>query len=95
MLISACGLICDECQFFNKPCKGCYKVGGKTFWAQEAIPAKICPLFNCAVHELKLSNCGECHQLPCKKFMELKDPHITEEEHKASIQKRVDRLRSN
>lgn len=95
MLVSACGLLCDKCQFFNKTCKGCYQVEGRTFWAREAIPDKICPLFNCAVYEHKFNNCGQCHQLPCNKFMELKDPNITEEEHKASIQKRINILRSN
>ena len=95
MLISACGLICDECQFFNNPCNGCYNVAGKTFWAQEAATNKICPLFNCAVNEKEFNNCGECSDLPCNKFKELKDPNITEEEHQLSIKKRVNILRSN
>jgi len=94
MDISACGLKCTECQFFNNPCAGCYKVEGKTFWALEAMPKKVCTLYNCAVQERKYKSCGECIELPCKKFKDLKDPKITEEQHLAGIDKRVDLLKS-
>ena len=48
MVLSACGLICDECEFYNKTL-----------------------------------------------FHNMKDPNSTEEEHKASIGIRVDRLKAN
>jgi len=92
-MISACGLICNECQFFNNLCKGCFAVEGKTFWAVDQVPEKICQLFNCAINQRKYSNCGDCLELPCKKFTDLKDPSISEEEHRLSIKKRVDILR--
>ena len=34
MILSACGLKCDECEFFNKTCTGCHMVKGSTFWAK-------------------------------------------------------------
>lgn len=94
MEVSACGLKCNECQFYNNPCSGCYKVEGKTFWAKESMPNKICTLYDCAINERKYKSCGNCTELPCKQFKELKDPNITEEEHINSIKKRVDLLKS-
>lgn len=89
MKISACGLICDECPFFQKECKGCFQMKGKPFWTADATPKGICPLFDCSINEKKLKNCGNCSELPCKIFLELKDPNVTDIEHQISIQKRV------
>ena len=91
-MISACGLICTDCPFYNNPCLGCYKVEGKTFWAIDHLPGKICPLFDCSINQKSFSNCGDCNELPCQKFTDLKDPSISEEEHKTSIAKRVEIL---
>lgn len=91
-VLSACGLLCNECDFKNQ-CNGCYKVKGRTFWAKEIMPNKTCPLFNCSVTERKFNSCGQCAELPCKKFTELKDPNITIEEHEKSINERIRRLK--
>ncbi len=93
MEISNCGLICKECGFYQQQCGGCYKVGGKTFWAQE-LPDKICSLFDCSIKKKQLKNCGDCDDLPCKMFVELKDPNISEEEHKKMMEKRVRKLKA-
>jgi len=90
--VSNCGLICDECNFYQKNCTSCFEVKGKTFWAQD-LPGKICPLFNCSVNDKKFTNCGDCNDLPCKMFNDLKDPSISDEEHKKNIVLRVNRLR--
>jgi len=95
MLLSACGLICDECEFFNKTCTGCINVKGSTFWAKEMMPSKICPMYDCSVNKRGLTNCGGCRELPCQLFHTMKDPNSTEEEHKKSIGIRVERLQSN
>ena len=89
MLISACGLICNDCQFYNNPCNGCYEVKGKTFWAKEAIPGGICPLFDCSINNRNYKSCGDCDELPCAKFKDLKDPNISDEEHQKMIKKRT------
>ena len=93
MELSACGLNCSDCQFLGKNCGGCNKVSGKTFWAVEHLPAKICPIFDCSINTKKLKNCGKCADLPCKIFTNLKDPAISDEEHQKSIQKRVAALK--
>jgi hypothetical protein len=95
MILSACGLKCDECEFFNKTCTGCINVKGSTFWAKEMMPGKVCPLYDCSVNKKNLHNCGGCSDLPCKMFLEMKDPKSTDEEHQRSIQTRVDLLRAN
>jgi hypothetical protein len=92
-LISTCGLLCDKCNFYKKNCEGCHAVRGSTFWAKNIMPDKICPLYTCSVIDKKFNGCGECGQLPCAKFFDLKDPNISEEEHRKSIDERVSRLR--
>jgi len=95
MLISACGLICNECPFFEKDCKGCFAVEGKTFWAADAMPNGTCSLFDCSVNTRKYKNCGACAELPCKMFTDLKDPNSSEEEHQKTLIERVKRLKQN
>lgn len=92
-IISACGLLCNECDYFNTNCKGCYNVKGSTFWAIKATPAKICPLYKCSIIDKNYNNCGQCAELPCGKFKDLKDPNISEEQHDTSISERVSRLK--
>lgn len=95
MLLSACGLICDECEYFNKTCTGCIDVKGSTFWAKEMVPGKVCPMYDCAVNKKELKNCGGCSELPCKLFYDMKDPKSTDEEHQKSIGVRVTLLTAN
>lgn len=91
--ISLCGLDCGECEFFEKTCAGCYAVGGSTFWAQEMMPGKVCPLFKCAFTDHEYESCGDCNELPCALFLQMKDPSTSDEEHLKMIQVRVERLR--
>ena len=93
MILSACGLICDECEFFEKQCDGCHGVKGQTFWAKEMMPGKTCPLYHCAVDTRNYHDCGDCSELPCKMFREMKDPNSTEEEHQLGLIARVAALR--
>jgi hypothetical protein len=95
MVLSACGLKCDECEYFNTTCTGCINVKGSTFWAKEMMPTKVCPLYNCSVNEKGLKDCGQCSELPCKMFREMKDPKSTDEEHQKGLIERVRLLRMN
>ncbi|MDI6783986.1 MAG: DUF3795 domain-containing protein [bacterium] len=92
-MISACGLQCDQCNYFGKTCQGCYAVQGEPFWAKEMMPDKLCPLYKCAIIDKKYTDCGQCPELPCKLFNDLKDPSISEQEHIKSINERVSRLK--
>ncbi len=93
MILSSCGLVCDECEFFGKTCDGCKAVKGQTFWAKEMMPSKVCPLFDCAVNQRHFEDCGACSELPCEIFRSMKDPNSTEEQHQLGIIERVGRLR--
>jgi hypothetical protein len=95
MILSCCGLQCNDCEFFGTTCQGCHQVMGKTFWAVTGLPTGVCPLFDCAVNKKNLKNCGECSDLPCETFLQMKDPSTTEEEHRKGIIERVTRLTSN
>ncbi|HOZ30727.1 MAG TPA: DUF3795 domain-containing protein [Bacteroidales bacterium] len=94
MNISACGLICDNCQFFNKECTGCHQTKGKPFWTAFQENVSVCPLYDCSVNKKNLKDCGGCNELPCKLFYNLKDPNTTEEQHLESIKTRVSVLKS-
>ena len=68
MILSACGLICDECEFYGKECNGCIAVKGQTFWAKEMMPDHTCPLFNCSVNEKDLKVAAIAKNCPAKCF---------------------------
>jgi len=95
MIISTCGLKCDECEFFGNKCNGCKAIKGRTFWALEMMPTKTCPLYDCAVNKHGFSDCGDCKELPCELFLKMKDPNSTEEEHQQSLKARVAILKEN
>ncbi|MEI6123868.1 MAG: DUF3795 domain-containing protein [Bacteroidota bacterium] len=95
-LISACGLVCTECEFFlNQQCHGCYAVKGATFWAKEMMPTQVCPLFDCSVNSRGYRSCGNCEELPCATFLQMKDPSISDEEHTKQLAVRQQRLKNN
>ena len=94
MILSTCGLKCDECEFFNKTCDGCRYVKGATLWAVEMMPGKVCPLYDCAVNKRGYHDCGDCAELPCANFLEMKDPALSDEEHHYMLKVRVDMLRA-
>jgi hypothetical protein len=94
-IISACGLVCSECEFFGNKCEGCYAVKGSTFWAQEMMPTKVCPLFDCSVNQRGYHSCGNCAELPCATFLQMKDPNSTEEEHQRMLIVRQELLKKN
>jgi len=93
-ILSACGLWCDECEHNKKLCDGCHTIKGSTFWAKEMMPSKVCPLYDCGVNQRGYRDCGQCAELPCGTFLQMKDPNSTEEEHKQMLKIRQDRLRS-
>jgi len=94
MLLSSCGLICNECEFYNKTCNGCLAVKGQTFWAKEMMPDKTCPLYNCAINQRGYAHCGQCNELPCEMFRNMKDPNSTDEEHSQLLIDRSERLKA-
>ena len=93
MNCGVCGALCEKCPFFKETCAGCIECAGKVFWAVEHFGGS-CPLYACAVTERGYKSCGECAELPCRLFFEMKDPSMTDEEHKKSIDERVNILKN-
>lgn len=93
MKLSVCGLVCDECPYYSKPCKGCREVKGAPFWVEE-IESDNCELYHCS-SERGFRSCGDCAELPCRSFRQLKDPGISDEEHLMELERRVQRLRKH
>lgn len=92
-MLSACGLLCNECEAFGESCGGCIEVAGRPSWAKDA-GIEVCELFECTANR-GFGTCGECDAVPCKRMVELKDPRITQEAHIDDLRVRVDRLRSH
>ncbi len=82
---AVCGIYCGDCCF--EQCAGCDAVAGKPFWTT-ALPAGICPLYDCCRNQKRLEHCGLCDVFPCKTFLELKDPSMSDEEFKESLETR-------
>lgn len=91
MVLSSCGLVCSDCEYYPVPCSGCGEVKGQPFWVTEA-DIDVCLLFHCCA-EKQINSCGACDNLPCKKFLEIKDPNMTLEEHREEVVRRVERLK--
>lgn len=86
-MMTVCGVFCSKCPLYEKECQGC--VEGKPFWLiylEEE--EKTCPLYKCS-QEGNHQNCGQCGELPCQKWFDLKDPSISDEAHLQSIKDRV------
>ncbi|PVX24186.1 MAG: hypothetical protein CW716_10585 [Candidatus Bathyarchaeum sp.] len=78
-LAAACGLFCGNCEHLETNCKGCGHQKGKPFWVS-MMKVEACPLYNCSVNTKKLEHCGLCNEFPCKTFLSLRDPSLSDEE---------------
>lgn len=87
-----CGLHCGNCDFLGSQCQGCGYVSGRPFWTTH-IPSGICPIHDCCVNHKQLEHCGLCGDFPCKTFLELRDPDMTDAEFQNSLASRKEALK--
>jgi Protein of unknown function (DUF3795) len=87
-----CGLYCGECEFLGKQCQGCGHVDGKPFWTAH-VQSGVCPIHDCCRNRKQLDHCGLCPDFPCKTFLELRDPNMSDEVFEASLATRQASLR--
>ena len=87
-----CGIYCGSCRFLGTECKGCGCVEGKPFWAEQT-PSKVCPLHDCCRNQKGLEHCGLCEEFPCKTFLGIRDPGMSDEEFEESLRERQESLR--
>lgn len=92
-VISSCGIVCSECRDFPDVCSGCPTALGKPYWVKE-VGITICPLYACCADDRNLDDCGLCADFPCPLYFELKDPSLSDEEHRQGIRDRAEILRS-
>lgn len=92
--LTACGTDCRTCDYQeSQKCSGCFDCKGKVWWLKY-INETVCPIYKCATIDKGFSHCGYCDELPCDFFWKLKDPDLSDEEHKISVLTRVGRLDS-
>jgi len=90
-LAPVCGIYCGACEHLGTRCQGCGYINGQPFWtSQFKMPS--CPLYDCCINNKKLEHCGLCEELPCKTFIELRDPELSDEEAENSILERTNEL---
>jgi hypothetical protein len=106
--ISVCGIdckaysTCDKCSSIcknmhsvfdlKKPCEGCNEIHEKILLSKH-ISLNICPIYECVINR-HYQHCGNCEQLPCDLYYELKDPFINDFIHGLDIEHRVNTLKS-
>jgi len=90
-LASVCGIYCGGCEFLGGQCAGCNSVEGKPFWTEQ-MPNGVCPLYDCCVNSKALEHCGLCDELPCKTFLEMRDPSMSDEEAARALAERQQAL---
>jgi hypothetical protein len=82
-----CGIYCGSCELLDKQCKGCGYVDGKPFWTEQ-FDVKVCPLHDCCRNSRRLEHCGLCTDFPCKVFLEMRDPSMSDEGARRSLEAR-------
>lgn len=92
MVTSVCGLMCNDCKAFPEECRGCLAVKGMPYWTKDVTSNGICPLYDCAVYQKGYHHCGDCPELPCQMYFDLKDPGISDDEHQKLLKIRVANL---
>ena len=92
-MLAVCGTNCGTCQGLGSVCTdGCVASKGQAFWTRQmGIP--VCPIYQC-VQDNRYSDCGSCAQIPCNLWMMIKSPEVTEEQHRTSVQERMNALKA-
>lgn len=80
-IMSCCGMICSDCEYYPADCRGCREIKGKVFWL-EYTGEDCCEIYKCCIKQNGYRNCGECAELPCSHY-ENDDPTKTKEENEA------------
>lgn len=92
MNIAVCGINCGGCEYLGKNCDGCKAVMGKVFWTQYT-GQSACPVYACA-NEKGHEHCGHCAEIPCDIWQNLREDHVTDEEHAANLIQRQKTLQA-
>ena len=84
--LTACGTDCGACPLHGNRCAGCNELQGKVFHAPAGKP---CPIFACCSSRHRLAVCAACDELPCQVWQTTRDPSMTDEQFRKSVEERV------
>lgn len=90
--MSCCGMICSECEYYPAECQGCREIKGKVYWL-EYTGESCCDIYECCNNQRKYEHCGQCEELPCRRY-ERDDPTKTPEENAADFSMQIKNLTS-
>ena len=88
--LSVCGTDCSACPLHGNLCTGCNEACGKVFHAN----GKACPIYACCANKRRITNCASCNKLPCDIWQATRDPSMTDEQFRKSIEDRVAAVKS-
>ena len=88
--LSVCGTDCSACPLLGSPCEGCNASCGKVFHAPAGKP---CPIYACCAGKHRFATCADCGALPCGIWLSTRDPSMTEEQFRESVERRVQALK--
>lgn len=89
-IISCCGTICTDCEYYPGACAGCPEIEGKAFWL-EYTGGAVCEIYDCCVRQRQYAHCGACQELPCSRY-QLEDPTKSAEENARDSQRQMEQL---
>lgn len=92
-IVSCCGIVCSDCEYYTFECRGCVAEEGHPFWCEPYNDGQTCKRYVCCVKEKHLAHCGQCGALPCAYYF-VPDPRKSAAENELKLQKQLVCLRS-
>ncbi len=87
--INPCGTYCGKCDDYGLVCDGCRNRIGMPIWYYMFDKTETCGHYKCCVSKGK-HDCSECSQLPCERYFEYPDPHMSDEVKQMWLKLRID-----
>ncbi|MBQ6174538.1 MAG: MmcQ/YjbR family DNA-binding protein [Clostridia bacterium] len=89
--LSVCGTDCSACPLLGKACEGCNAACGKVFHAPAG---KACPIYACCAGRHRFATCAACGEAPCGIWLSTRDPSMTDEQFRRSVDSRLAALKN-
>ena len=89
--LTVCGSDCAACPLHGNTCAGCNETCGKVFHAPSG---KACPIYACCAGKHRFATCADCTEMPCAVWMSTRDPSMTDEQFRNSVETRARLLES-
>lgn len=89
--LTVCGTDCAACPLHGTKCAGCNEACGKVFHAPAG---KACAIYACCAGRHRYATCADCSDLPCALWQATRDPSMTDEQFRESIEGRVSALKN-